>query len=132
VSENTLTALYQRSDVLLCASLHEGWGLSVLEAMAAGTAVVCSEGEPFSEFTDTSTAEQVDPLSVASIGTGVSRLLSDPVRRRRQALAARLRARAFSWDRAARLHERAYQRLLRERVGARLTDPTSSLLALLR
>lgn len=132
VAEDTLTALYRRSDVLLCASLQEGWGLSVVEAMAAGTPVVCSEGEPFSEFTDASTAEHVDPLSVASIASGLSRLLSDPALRRRQALAARLRARAFSWDRAARLHERAYQRLLRDRVGARLSDPSSSLAALLR
>jgi glycosyltransferase-like protein len=132
VAEDTLTALYRRSDVLLCASLHEGWGLSVAEAMAAGTAVVCSEGEPFSEFTDASTAAHVDPLSVASIASGVSRLLSYPAVRRRQALAARARARTFSWDRAARLHERAYQRLLRDRAGARLTDPSSPVAALLR
>lgn len=132
VPEATLTALYRRSDVLLCASLHEGWGLSVVEAMAAGAAVVCSEGEPFDEFTDASTAEHVDPRSVDSIAAGLSRLLSAPALRRRRALAARLRARTFSWDRSARLHERAYQRLLRDRVGARLTDPSSSLSASLR
>lgn len=132
VPEATLTALYRRSDMLLCASLHEGWGLSVVEAMAAGTAVVCSQGEPFDEFTDASTAEHVDPRSVDSIASGLSRLLSTPALRRRRSLAARLRARTFSWDRAARLHERAYQRLLRDRLGARLTDPASSLSALLR
>jgi glycosyltransferase-like protein len=108
LDEAALTYLYRRSDVLLAPALHEGFGLSVLEAMAARTAVICSGREPFSEFTDSETAYWVDPYSVTSIREALRVLGADPALRARLASAAELRSRAFSWRAAARAHLELY------------------------
>ncbi|HEX2670053.1 MAG TPA: MSMEG_0565 family glycosyltransferase, partial [Polyangiaceae bacterium] len=63
VPELELSTLYQLSDVLLCPSLQEGFGLCVLEALAAGVPVVVSRGEPFDEYLDASCASFVEPTS---------------------------------------------------------------------
>jgi glycosyltransferase-like protein len=112
VGENELTALYLRSDVVLAPSLHEGWGLAAIEAMAAGKAVVCSARAPFTEFADEETALLVEPESVAAIGGALSRASRDPELRRRLGRAARERAARFTWEACAREHERAYRRLV--------------------
>src|SRR6478752_6304974 len=74
VTERELSGLYQISQILLCPSLQEGFGLCVLEALAAGTAVVVSNAEPFTEYLTAETASFVDPESVACIADGVERL----------------------------------------------------------
>jgi glycosyltransferase involved in cell wall biosynthesis len=112
VDEATLTWLYRRSDVLLAASLHEGFGLSVLEAMAARTAVVCSRRAPFTEFVDERSACLVDPESVGDIARALVRLASDAALRARLASAGKIRARDFSWRRTAMEHLEAYRSLL--------------------
>ena len=45
-----MPALYRLADALVFASLHEGFGLAVLEAMASGTPVVVSHIAPFTEY----------------------------------------------------------------------------------
>jgi glycosyltransferase-like protein len=112
VDEATLTWLYRRSDVLLAAALHEGFGLSVLEGMAAHTAVICSKREPFTEFVDERSACLVDPESVDDITRALVRVVSDAALRARLGRAGRIRARAFSWQRTAREHLEAYRLLL--------------------
>lgn len=109
VDEATLLALYRRSDVLLSPSTQEGWGLCVLEALAAGTAVVASDRAPFTEYLDASAARLVDPDSPAAIAAGLIELLRDPALRTSLAREGLGRARQFSWARAARLHAREYQ-----------------------
>ena len=42
VPDSDLPALYRGSAVAVSPSLHEGFGLSVAEAMACGAAVICS------------------------------------------------------------------------------------------
>lgn len=111
VDEGTLTWLYRRSDVLLAPALHEGWGLSVLEGMAARSAVVCSGRPPFSEFLDGNTALLVDPESTSAIRTALEVLARDAPLRARLSSAAALRARDFSWRRAARAHLELYESL---------------------
>jgi len=114
VDEATLTWLYQRSDVLLCPSLHEGWGLCALEALAAGTAVIASAREPFTEFLDRGVACLVDPESTVDIQGAVLALGADAGRRAELAAKGRERARRFTWRRAAVAHLDAYRSLLAE------------------
>jgi glycosyltransferase-like protein len=114
VDEATLTWLYQRSDVLLCPSLHEGWGLCALEALAAGTAVIASAREPFTEFLDRGVACLVDPESTVDIQGAVLALGADPGRRAELAAKGRERARHFTWRRTAAAHLEAYRSLLAE------------------
>ncbi|MFZ5893290.1 MAG: MSMEG_0565 family glycosyltransferase [Myxococcota bacterium] len=111
VSERELTALYGICQVLLCPSLQEGFGLCVLEAMAAGAAVVVSEREPFTEYLSHHSACFVDPESAASIGCALAALLDDGKRRTDLAQAGRQKSREFSWRRVAQAHERHYREL---------------------
>jgi glycosyltransferase-like protein len=111
VDESTLTWLYQRSDILLAASLHEGWGLSALEGLASKCAVIASRREPFTEFLGADTALLVEPESVASITNALTRLAADRSLRERLAAAGAERASVFTWSRAAREHLEAYRSL---------------------
>ena len=116
VTERELTGLYQIAAVLLCPSLQEGFGLCVLEAMAAGAAVVVSAREPFTEYLDESSAVFVDPERVESIFSAVDQLASAPARRAELGRKGQARARGFGWDHVAREHERLYQSLLERRT----------------
>ena len=49
LDERDIPALYRASDVLLSPSIHEGFGLCALEALAAGTPVLASDRAPFTE-----------------------------------------------------------------------------------
>jgi glycosyltransferase involved in cell wall biosynthesis len=112
VTEGELTGLYGISQILLCPSLQEGFGLCVLEALAARTAVVVSEQEPFTEYLTSEVACFVRPGSPASIAEGLSRLLHDEGQRQHLVQAGEAHAQKFSWQRVALEHERLYSRVL--------------------
>jgi glycosyltransferase-like protein len=110
IPEEELTSLYAMSDVLLCPSREEGFGLCVLEAMAAGAAVVAPGRAPFDEYLDDSCAALVDPDSVTSVAAALAALGEDRGRRLALADAARMRAWSFSWSRSADEHLGHYRR----------------------
>jgi glycosyltransferase-like protein len=112
VTERELTGLYGISQILLCPSLQEGFGLCVLEALAARTAVIVSEQAPFTEYLTPDVACFVQPGSPASIADGLARLLHDEPLRQRLVGAGEAHAQAFSWRRVALEHERLYSRVL--------------------
>jgi glycosyltransferase-like protein len=112
--EDELTSLYALSDVLLCPSREEGFGLCVLEAMAAGVAVVVPGRAPFTEYLDDTCAALIDSGSVASVAEALAALATDSDRRRAIAEAARRRSRRFTWSRSADLHTSHY-RVVRSR-----------------
>ena len=113
VSEAELSALYQLSDVLLCPSLQEGFGLCVLEALAAKCAVVVPQGAPFDEYLDERCASFVDPGSPTQIAAALLRLLGDQAERRRSAENGYERVQRYSWDLVAERHLARYESLLR-------------------
>lgn len=100
VDDATLAALYAGAECLLHAALLEGFGLTPLEALAAGTPVVAFRAGAVAEVVGDAglLAEDDDP---DGLGEALRALLAD------ETLAATLRARApgrvalFSWDRAA-------------------------------
>ena len=112
IPEAELTLLYRASDVLLCPSLQEGFGLCVLEAMAAQAAVIVPRGAPFDEYLDETCASFVDSNSVMDITRGLLQLLREPAQRQRLVAAADLRVRRFSWDLVAERHLARYESLL--------------------
>jgi len=104
-------ALLAASSMLVLPSLEEGFGLPVVEAMAAGLPVVCSAGSALSEVAGDS-ALLVDPLDANALAHSVERLLDDKalaldLRRR-----GRERSRQFDWDRTARLTLEFYRKVL--------------------
>jgi glycosyltransferase involved in cell wall biosynthesis len=100
VSDAHLAALYERCTVFCYPSLGEGFGLPVLEAMAAGAAVVTSNRTSLREVGGDA-VEYVDPTDVRSIHAGLERLLRDGARRATLGERARARAAEFSWERFA-------------------------------
>ena len=101
VPDADLPALYAGASVFLYPSLREGFGLPVLEAMAAGTAVITSGLSSLPEVGGEA-VRYVDPYDVGSIRDGLEELLSDEGRRAELAAAGRERARSFTWERTAR------------------------------
>jgi glycosyltransferase involved in cell wall biosynthesis len=102
VSDGALTELYRRCAVFCYPSLGEGFGLPVLEAMAAGAPVLTSDVSSLPEVCG-SAAEYVDPHDVASITDGLRRVLCDESRRSRLARKGLERADEFSWERFAQI-----------------------------
>jgi glycosyltransferase involved in cell wall biosynthesis len=100
VPDEDLAALYEACAVFCYPSLYEGFGLPVLEAMAAGAAVLTSDVSSLPEVGGDAVA-YADPLDAAAIGAGLAALLGDAGRRAALGAAARERARSFSWERFA-------------------------------
>lgn len=112
VSERELTDLYRASDVLLCPSLQEGFGLCVLEALVAKSAVVVPRGAPFDEYLDETCASFVEPTSAVDIARGLLGVLLEPERRAALVRAGYARVQRFSWDLVADRHLARYEALL--------------------
>jgi glycosyltransferase-like protein len=120
--EDELTSLFALADMLLCPSREEGFGLCVLEAMAAGAAVVVPARAPFSEYLDPGCAAFVDPGSTDDIAAALVSLATDRRRRTRLAEAARQGTRRFSWSASAEQHLRHYRELLSTEASVRALD----------
>ncbi len=101
VPGDDLPALYNLADVLVMPSLHEGFGLPVLEAMACGTPVVTSNTSALPEVAG-GAAVLVDPLSVEGIAAGIRRAVEDAALREDMRARGLKRATDFSWERSAR------------------------------
>jgi glycosyltransferase-like protein len=109
VPEADVPAIYRLATVLAFPSLHEGFGLAALEALAARLPVVASNRAPLTEFLDESCATLVDPTSDADVARGiVEALRTDSIARRD---AGERRARSYSWTRVGALHLEHYRRL---------------------
>jgi alpha-1,3-rhamnosyl/mannosyltransferase len=102
-----LVALHAAAAALVHPSRHEGFGLTVLEALALGTPVVATRSPGVAEVGGDAVA-YVDPGDVAALAAELARLATDTRARDELSARGRRRAAAFSWERAAREHLRAY------------------------
>jgi glycosyltransferase involved in cell wall biosynthesis len=100
VSDEDLAALYNACTVFCYPSLYEGFGLPLLEAMAAGAACVTSRVSSLPEVGGDAVV-YVEPTNVAEIRAAVDRLLASEEDRAALGDRARLRAVQFSWNRTA-------------------------------
>jgi glycosyltransferase involved in cell wall biosynthesis len=100
VSDHTLRALYRGADLFAFPSLHEGFGLPVLEAMAQGTAVVCSDLPVLREVGEEAVGYAA-PGDVTAWKDVLVPLLRDDAGRTALAHAGRARAEGFTWERCA-------------------------------
>jgi glycosyltransferase involved in cell wall biosynthesis len=107
-----LAELYAQALVLVHPSIHEGFGLTPLEAMAAGVPVVAVRSAAVVEVCGDA-AEYVDGGDPAELERAVRRLHEDAAHRAALAARGRQRAARFSWDASAGAHLDAYRRALR-------------------
>jgi alpha-1,3-rhamnosyl/mannosyltransferase len=91
-----LLALFEGAHAFIAPSLFEGFGLPLLEAMAAGIPTACSAIPVFDSLTGDAVL-RFDPHSVTAIADAMERLATDAAFRSRAAQQGPARARTFDW-----------------------------------
>lgn len=110
---DTLNQIYSAADVLLAPSIYEGFGLTVLEAMACGTPVVTANTTALPEVAGDA-ALMVDPLDSEAIAQGVQRLWNDLDLRETLVERGLDRIKIFTWEKTAEKIADAYQDVLKK------------------
>jgi len=111
LDEAELARVLQQADALIFPSLYEGFGLPVLEAMAAGVPVICSNVTAMPEVAGDA-AVYFDPRDVEDMASSIARVSRDAGLRAELAARGLVRAAGFSWERAARETLAIYRRVL--------------------
>jgi len=88
VAKDRLAGLYASADAFLLASLYEGYGMVLAEAMACGLPIVCTSGGAAAETVPDCAAIKVPPGDERALTLAIQRLLDDRELRQRLAQAA--------------------------------------------
>lgn len=100
VPEEDLPALYSAASGYVCASFEEGFGLTVLEAMACGAPVIASRSGGLPELLDQS-GLLFNPQSLSDLAMCIERLVNEPELRVELATRGYERAKGFTWRKSA-------------------------------
>jgi len=100
IPRQDLLRLYETARAFIYPSTFEGFGMPVLEALAAGIAVACSDIPPLREVAGDA-ALYFDPTSEEQIANALDRITGDELLRATLMEAGPRRARPFTWDAAA-------------------------------
>jgi glycosyltransferase involved in cell wall biosynthesis len=111
LAEPDLEGLYDAATAFVFATLYEGFGLPVLEAMARGLPVACSDIPVLREVVGQA-AVMFNPLEPRSISMAIEGLMNDGLLRERLRAAGLVQAAGFSWARTARSVAATYERTL--------------------
>lgn len=101
VDDDLLPGLYQGARALVFPSLAEGFGLPLVEAMASGCPVLCSDRPPMNDIVGEA-GVLFEPESAQSIAEALTRIVGDKRLRRRVSRRGRRRAADFDWCSTAR------------------------------
>ena len=113
LSTGELRELYREARALVHPSLHEGFGLTPLEAMSLGVPVLAVRNAGTQEVC----GDAALLVEAEELAAGLQRIATDARLRSDLARRGRDRARAFSWAESARVHESAYT-LARRRASS--------------
>jgi glycosyltransferase involved in cell wall biosynthesis len=114
IEDDVLDGLYRAATCVVLPSLREGFGLPVLEAMARGTPVACSDRPALPEVAGDA-ALYFDPTDETAIARTIEELLRDEGLRAHLGAAGREQARRFSWADAAASTLESYEKALQGR-----------------
>jgi glycosyltransferase involved in cell wall biosynthesis len=115
--ESAVPDLYRGAAVVVLPSKAEGFGLPVIEAMACGVPVICSDLPVLRELAD-GVATFCDPNDPAAFARAIAQILGAPSTTRARQLGIE-RAQRFTWERSARQTVEAYESAL----GVKLVSP---------
>jgi len=120
VSDDEKAQLFRTADVYVSpATGGESFGIVLLEAMASGTAIVCSDIHGYKGVVRR--GEQgllVPPRDSAALATALARLLADDELRRRMSASGQARAQEFSWERVTAKVDDYYGFVIRRLAAA--------------
>jgi alpha-1,3-rhamnosyl/mannosyltransferase len=109
--EDALRHLYAGAGVFVFPSLHEGFGIPVVEAFASGIPVVTSNTTSLPEVSQ-GAALEIDPLSVNQIAAAMLSLVQDEALRQHCIAAGRERASELAWNRTVEKTADVYRLVL--------------------
>lgn len=112
--DEDLKYLYQSSELVMCPSFYEGFGLPVLEAFACGVPVVAGRVGALPEIVGDG-GMLVDPNDVEGIADAAFMLLNDAELRRRKVEGCLEQVKKFSWVRTATETLEVFRRVVSER-----------------
>jgi glycosyltransferase involved in cell wall biosynthesis len=116
MSDEELAAAYTLGRTYVCPSLLEGFGMPVIEAMACGTPVICSDIPALREVAEED-ADYFDPIDVNSIRDALLRCAIPPQPNGGSAKRLLERASRFSWERAAHTAYSLYEHVHESKCG---------------
>jgi glycosyltransferase involved in cell wall biosynthesis len=111
VSDKDLPAIYAGSEFYVCPSVSEGFGMPLVEAMAAGTPVLSSSGGALPEVGGDA-VRYFDPLNVKGMAETMDEALRDSEGREGWIRKGLEQAGTFRWERTAKLTIRAIEKCL--------------------
>ena len=112
VPDDELPRWYHTADAFVFPSRKEGWGLALLEALAASLATVTTDIPVFREFLGERDALLVPVGDARALGDVMVRVASDPRERRRLGRRGPKVAGRYTWRRSAEEHAAIYRRLV--------------------
>ena len=119
--DETLAGLYRSAWVFAYPSIYEGFGIPYIEAMASGTAVICSPNDGASYVLGNGKFGAV--VDDKTFPAALIELLENKRKRKGLEKIGLERAQEFSWEAVARQHREVYvQSLVKKDKGALLTD----------
>jgi glycosyltransferase-like protein len=113
VPESKMESLYNAADVFVFPSIKEGWGLVVLESMAAGVPVIASGIEPMTEYlVDEENSLLISPMDYDGMAQKIVIVFDNLKLRSKLIENGRSTANMYSWGNAARKHINFYNEIL--------------------
>jgi len=111
IPDEVLPILYSTADAFVFTSLYEGFGLPILEAMACGTPVICTNTSSLPEIAGDA-ALLVPPTDVRTLRQAMERLWDNRPLQAELSAKGRQRAAQFTWQRTAQQTLVMYHQLL--------------------
>ena len=115
VPDSALLQLYNACDCFVFPSFYEGFGLPIVEAMACGRAVACSNTSAMPEVAD-GAAQLFDPYCIEGMTRAMADLLLNAELRGRKERLGLQRAGLFNWNRSALATLEVYQQVVKART----------------
>lgn len=111
IPDGELIWLYRHADLVVCPSLHETFGLPIIEAMASGCPVVASNLTAIPEVGGDA-AHYVDPLTPENLANSIQDVLEDSWLQGSMVTKGYQRAEMFTWSKAAETVLDVYRKVL--------------------